>query len=67
MPGRVEEDRFVDERELYDVTIVGGGPAGLFAAWGGKLHVYPEKMIWDVGGFRPFPEQNSSSSWWSKR
>ncbi|MGF9819680.1 NAD(P)/FAD-dependent oxidoreductase [Brevibacillus agri] len=57
--------------ELYDVTIIGGGPAGLFASFysglremktklieyqprlGGKVHVYPEKMIWDVGGLTP--------------
>lgn len=57
--------------ELYDVTIIGGGPAGLFSAFysglremktkvieyqdklGGKVHVYPEKMIWDVGGVPP--------------
>ncbi|UFJ41613.1 NAD(P)/FAD-dependent oxidoreductase [Brevibacillus humidisoli] len=57
--------------ELYDVTIIGGGPAGLFSAFysglremktklieyqpelGGKIHVYPEKMIWDVGGLTP--------------
>jgi len=59
--------------ELFDVTIVGGGPAGLYAAFysglremktkiiefqpflGGKVHVYPEKMIWDVGGLAPVP------------
>ncbi|MDH6430626.1 thioredoxin reductase [Paenibacillus odorifer] len=59
------------EEELFDVTIIGGGPAGLFAAFysglremetkiiefqpvlGGKVHVYPEKMIWDVGGLQP--------------
>ncbi|GGG12538.1 NAD(P)/FAD-dependent oxidoreductase [Paenibacillus aceti] len=59
--------------DLFDVTIVGGGPAGLFAAFysglremrtkivefqpylGGKVHVYPEKMIWDVGGLTPVP------------
>lgn len=59
--------------DLYDVTIIGGGPAGLYAAFysglremktkiieyqpelGGKLHVYPEKMIWDVGGIPPIP------------
>lgn len=57
--------------QIFDVTIVGGGPAGLFAAFysglrelktkiidfqpflGGKIHVYPEKMIWDVGGLTP--------------
>ncbi|MEI3611273.1 NAD(P)/FAD-dependent oxidoreductase [Pseudogracilibacillus sp. SO30301A] len=56
---------------LYDITIVGGGPAGLFAAFyaglremktkiieadsklGGKVHVYPQKMVWDVGGLTP--------------
>lgn len=58
-------------QELFDVTIIGGGPAGLYAAFysglremktkiieyqphlGGKVHVYPEKMIWDIGGLRP--------------
>ena len=60
-------------KELFDVTIVGGGPAGLFSAFysglremktkiiefqsflGGKVHVYPEKLIWDVGGLIPLP------------
>lgn len=59
--------------EVWDVTIIGGGPAGLFSAFysglremktkiieyqpflGGKVHVYPEKMIWDVGGLTPMP------------
>lgn len=59
--------------ELYDITIIGGGPAGLFAAFyaglremktkiieadsklGGKVHVYPQKMVWDVGGLTPLP------------
>jgi thioredoxin reductase (NADPH) len=59
--------------EMMDVTIIGGGPAGLFAAFysglremktkliefqpmlGGKVHVYPEKMIWDVGAITPVP------------
>ncbi|SES01712.1 NAD(P)/FAD-dependent oxidoreductase [Psychrobacillus sp. OK032] len=57
--------------EIMDVTIIGGGPAGLYASFysglrelktkiieyqpylGGKIHVYPEKMIWDVGGQTP--------------
>lgn len=57
--------------EIFDVTIIGGGPAGLYSAFysglrgmkakiieyqpklGGKLHVYPEKIIWDVGGHKP--------------
>jgi len=61
----------VKENELYDVTIIGGGPAGLFSAFysglremktkimeyqdrlGGKVHVYPEKMIWDIGALTP--------------
>ncbi|RST59762.1 NAD(P)/FAD-dependent oxidoreductase [Siminovitchia terrae] len=59
------------DEQMYDVTIIGGGPAGLFSAFysglremrtkiiefqpylGGKVHVYPEKMIWDVGGLTP--------------
>lgn len=59
------------EREIFDVIIIGGGPAGLFSAFysglremktkiiefqpqlGGKVHVYPEKLIWDVGGMTP--------------
>lgn len=58
---------------LFDVTIIGGGPAGLYSAFysglremktkiiefqpmlGGKVHVFPEKMIWDVGGLSPIP------------
>ncbi|KPL58701.1 NAD(P)/FAD-dependent oxidoreductase [Rossellomorea vietnamensis] len=61
------------EKELFDVTVIGGGPAGLYSAFysglremktkiiefqpslGGKIHVYPEKMIWDVGGMTPVP------------
>ncbi|WHY85560.1 NAD(P)/FAD-dependent oxidoreductase [Neobacillus novalis] len=61
----------MEQTVLYDVTIIGGGPAGLYSAFysglremktkliefqpqlGGKIHVYPEKMIWDVGGLTP--------------
>jgi ferredoxin/flavodoxin---NADP+ reductase len=57
--------------EIFDLTIIGGGPAGLYSAFygglremktkiieaqpelGGKIHVYPEKVIWDVGGLGP--------------
>lgn len=57
--------------DVYDVTVIGGGPAGLYATFysglremktkliesqpklGGKMNVYPEKMIWDVGGVTP--------------
>lgn len=63
----------MNKEDLFDVTIIGGGPAGLYSAFysglremktkiiefqaelGGKLHVYPEKMIWDVGGLTPIP------------
>ncbi|WP_223702676.1 NAD(P)/FAD-dependent oxidoreductase [Sutcliffiella deserti] len=59
--------------EIFDVTVIGGGPAGLYSAFysglremktkiiefqpqlGGKIHVYPEKMIWDIGGQTPIP------------
>lgn len=61
----------IEELDLYDVTIIGGGPAGLYTAFysgmrdlktkiieygprlGGRLHMYPEKMIWDIGGMTP--------------
>ncbi len=57
--------------DVYDVTIIGAGPAGLYSAFyaglremktkiiefqpflGGKINVYPEKLIWDVGGLTP--------------
>lgn len=60
-----------EQLELYDVTIIGGGPAGLYTAFysgmrdlktklieakeelGGRMLIYPEKMIWDVGGVTP--------------
>ncbi|WP_085522289.1 NAD(P)/FAD-dependent oxidoreductase [Tuberibacillus sp. Marseille-P3662] len=61
------------QQECFDVTIIGGGPAGLFSAFysglremktkiidvqpklGGKVHLYPEKIIWDVGALTPVP------------
>lgn len=61
----------MESHELFDVTVIGGGPAGLYSAFysglremktkiieyqphlGGKVHIYPEKMIWDVGGRTP--------------
>ncbi|AWE06200.1 thioredoxin reductase [Lysinibacillus sp. 2017] len=61
--------------ELYDVTIIGGGPAGLYSAFysglrtmktkilefqpelGGKVNIYPEKMLWDIGGQPPIQAQ----------
>lgn len=60
---------------MKDVTIIGGGPAGLFASFyaglrgldvriidvqdklGGKMNIYPEKIIWDIGGIAPKPCQ----------
>ncbi len=58
------------DEQVYDITIIGGGPTGLFAAFycgmrdatckiidalpelGGQLAtLYPEKFIYDVGGF----------------
>lgn len=59
------------QTDRVDCTIIGGGPAGLYAAFyagmrdltvriienksslGGKLHFYPEKTIWDIGGQTP--------------
>lgn len=61
--------------DIYDITIIGGGPSGLYSAFyaglrdlkvkiieykstlGGKLHVYPEKIIWDIGGLPATPAQ----------
>lgn len=59
-----------NESQVFDITIIGGGPTGLFAAFycgmrgascniidslpelGGQLAtLYPEKYIYDVGGF----------------
>lgn len=62
-------------QNIYDVTVIGGGPAGLFSTFyaglremktkiidgqdklGGKVHLYPQKMIWDIGGTEPIPAQ----------
>ncbi|GMA52405.1 ferredoxin--NADP reductase [Alicyclobacillus contaminans] len=63
-------DHTIQENEIVDITIIGGGPTGLFAAFycgmrdatckiidslrelGGQLAtLYPEKFIYDVGGF----------------
>lgn len=60
----------MEEREIFDITIIGGGPTGLFASFyggmrkmkvkildslpqlGGQLtELYPDKYIYDVGGF----------------
>lgn len=56
---------------MKDITIIGGGPAGMYASFysgvrgmrvqvidfqdrlGGKMHIYPEKVVWDVGGILP--------------
>ncbi|WP_239420594.1 NAD(P)/FAD-dependent oxidoreductase [Trichococcus ilyis] len=56
---------------MYDVTIIGGGPSGLYSAFysglrnlktkliesqsvlGGKVNLYPDKILWDVGGLTP--------------
>ncbi|RJX39993.1 NAD(P)/FAD-dependent oxidoreductase [Paenibacillus pinisoli] len=60
-----------NQLELYDITIIGGGPAGLYTAFysgmrelktkiieaqdqlGGRMLLYPEKIVWDVGGVPP--------------
>ncbi len=56
---------------IYDVTVIGGGPAGLYSAFysglrdmktkiievqpklGGKINIFSEKMLWDIGGQPP--------------
>ncbi|GGB08247.1 NAD(P)/FAD-dependent oxidoreductase [Macrococcus hajekii] len=58
---------------LLDITVIGGGPAGLYGAFyaglrgmkvriidfqdklGGKVNLYPEKIVWDIGGITPKP------------
>jgi ferredoxin/flavodoxin---NADP+ reductase len=57
--------------EIYDVLIIGGGPAGMYSAFysglrelkvkiveaqpylGGKMQLYSDKIIWDLGGHPP--------------
>lgn len=60
----------MSEKDIYDITIIGGGPIGMFAAFyagmrnaktkiietlpvlGGQVALlYPEKIIYDVGGY----------------
>lgn len=59
--------------ELFDITIIGAGPAGLYSAFysglremktkiieahpylGGKMNVYQDKIVWDIGGVAPKP------------
>lgn len=58
-------------KELFDVTVIGGGTAGMYASFyaglrgmktkiieyqsslGGKVQLFPEKKIWDIGGQPP--------------
>src|SRR5699024_5589848 len=69
----LEREKIMRHHQLFDITIIGGGPAGLYSAFysglrnmktkiiehqkelGGKVHVYPEKIVWDVGGVPPVP------------
>jgi len=77
MPSKSEDcdGREQSGHDVYDVTIIGAGPAGLYAAFyaglremktkiieyhpflGGKVNIYPEKLIWDVGGLTPVTGQ----------
>src|SRR5918996_4476908 len=70
-PGAVlDPPRTIPGDDIYDITIIGAGPTGQFAAFyaglrgartqvidsleepGGALTaIYPEKYIYDVGGF----------------
>lgn len=58
-------------KDVFDVTIIGGGAAGLYSSFyaglrgmktkiieyqsslGGKVQLFPEKKIWDIGGQLP--------------
>ena len=73
METTAKTEHTIAAEEIYEVTIIGGGPAGLFSAFysglrelktkvieyhpylGGKMNIYPEKMIWDIGGVPPQP------------
>src|ERR1700751_424259 len=69
-PRRASSVKGLSAQDVYDITIIGGGPTGLFASFyaglsqmrtkivdaleelGGQVAVlYPEKYIYDVGGF----------------
>lgn len=73
---RVNEEMNIESHRRHimkDVTIIGGGPSGLYASFyaglrdmsvrlidvqselGGKMRIYPEKIIWDIGGIAPKP------------
>src|SRR5690625_1632236 len=72
---KMDEMRVMEMQEIsiFDVTVVGGGPAGLFSTLysglremktkgiesqpesGARIHVYPETMMWDIGGLTPAP------------
>lgn len=59
--------------EILDITVIGGGPSGLYSAFyaglrgmsvriiehhdtlGGKVNLFPEKIVWDVGGYAATP------------
>lgn len=67
------KSRYREAFIMLDITIIGGGPSGLYAAFyaglrgmkvriieqhdtlGGKLNLFPEKIVWDIGGITPKP------------
>lgn len=56
-------------KEMYDVTIVGGGPAGLFTAFYSGMRDLKTKIIEcsdQLGGrVLIFPEKNDLGYWWN--